>query len=103
MSVYTNLCDLATDTVFLKQVLVAMMSQCATVLTEAPTVAGHGKRADLAVQVLQNAPAYQTRFAFAVITQGGITPQTVPSTVADAAVQTAVGVVWNAMAGYFTN
>lgn len=98
---YSNLYDLSTDSVFLKQVLVAMMAQCAVVLTEAVTVAGHIMRSDLAVQVLQNAPAYQTRFAFAVITQAGITPTTVPSTVPDANVQTAVGVVWNAVAGYY--
>lgn len=100
---YTNLYDLSTDTTFLKQVLVAMMSQCATVLTEAATIAGHGLRSQLAVAVLNNAPSYQSKFAFAVITQAGITPTTVPSTVADSAVQTAVATVWNAMAGYFTN
>lgn len=100
---YTNQYDLAVDATFLKQVLVAMMAQCAVVLTEAATVAGHGKRSDLAVSVLQNAPTYQSRFAFAVITQGGIAPTTVPSTVPDTNVQTAVATVWNAMAGYFTN
>lgn len=98
---YSNLYDLATDAVFLKQVTVAMMSQCAVVLTEAATVAGHTPRANLAVTVLQNPTTYQAKFAFAVITQAGITPTTVPSTVADSAVQTAVATVWNAMAGYF--
>lgn len=100
---YTNLYDLSTDAAFLKQVLVAVMLQCATVLNEAATIAGHTVRANLAVAVLQNPPFYQAKFAFAVITQAGITPTTVPSTVADAAVQTAVSVVWNAMAGYFIN
>jgi hypothetical protein len=98
---YSNLYDLAADATFLKQVLVAMMNQCATVLTEAATVAGHTPRAVLAVSVLQAPTTYQAKFAFAIITQGGITPQTVPSTVPDANVQTAVATVWNAMAGYF--
>lgn len=98
---YSNLYDLATDAVFLKQVLVAMMSQCAVVLTEAATVAGHTPRATLDVNVLQNPTVYQSKFAFAVITQAGITPTTVPSTVSDANVQTAVAAVWNAVAGYF--
>lgn len=100
---YTNLYDLSTDATFLKQILVAMMGQCAVVLTEAPTVAGHTLRANLGIAVLNNPPSYQSRFAFAVITQGGITPTTVPSTVADSAIQTAVSNVWNAMSGYFSN
>ncbi len=100
---YPALYDLSTDTTFLKQVLVAMMTQCAVVLTEAATVAGHTPRANLAVAVLNNPTVYQSKFAFAVITQGGITPQTVPSTVPDANVQTAVATVWNAMAGYYSN
>lgn len=95
--------DLSTDATFLKQILVAMMNYCATVLGEAATVAGHGKRSDLAIAVLQNPTTYQAKFAFAAITQAGITPETVPSTVADAAVLTAVQAVWNAMAGYYTN
>lgn len=98
---YSNLYDLATDSVFLKQITVAIMAQCAVVLTEAATVAGHTPRANLAVSVLQNPPLFQSKFAFAVITQAGITPTTVPSTVADAAVQAAIAAVWNAMAGYF--
>jgi hypothetical protein len=100
---YSNSYDLSVDATFLKQVLVAMMNQCATVLSEAATVAGHTPRANLAVAVINNPTAYQAKFAFAVITQGGITPTTVPSTVVDSAVQTAVAAVWNAMAGYFTN
>lgn len=100
---YTNLADLATDAAFLKQVLVAMMQQCAVVLTEAPTVAGHTPRATLAVGVLNAPTVYQAKFAYAVITQAGITPTTTPSTVPDANVQTAVATVWNAMAGYFSN
>jgi hypothetical protein len=55
-----------------------MMTQCAAVLTEAATVAGHTPRATLAVQVINNPTVYQAKFAFAVITQGGITPTTVP-------------------------
>lgn len=100
---YTNLYDLSVDATFLKQVLVAMMAQCAVVLTEAATVAGHTPRANFAVSVLANPTVYQAKFAFAVITQAGITPTTVPSTVPDANVQAAVATVWNAMAGYFTN
>lgn len=101
---YSNQYDLATDSLFLKQVLVAMMAQCAVVLgSEAVGTAGHTVRAAFAASVLQNPTVYQARFAFAVITQAGITPTTVPSTVPDANVQTAVAAVWNAMAGYFSN
>jgi hypothetical protein len=100
---YQQSYDLAVDAVFLKQILVAMMNQCATVLTEANTVAGHLLRCQLAAAVIKSPSAYQPQFAFAAITQGGITPVTVPSTVADSAVQTAVASVWNAMAGFFPN
>lgn len=103
MSAYTNLYDLSIDSTFLKQIATAMMNQCAVVLTEPVTTAGHGLRATLAISVINNPPAFQSRFAFAAITQGGITPQTVPSTVPDANVQTAIAAVWNAMAGYFAN
>ena len=100
---YSNLYDLATDTVFQKQVVVAAMNQCATVLTEAASTAGHTPRAQLAVAVLENPTAYQNKFSFAIITQAGITPTTVPSTVPDSAIQTAIAAIWNAEAGYFPN
>lgn len=100
---YPQSYDLAVDAIFMKQVLVAMLTQCATVLTEPTTTAGHTPRCQLAAQVIKTPTSFQPQFAFAVITQGGITPLTVPSTVADAAVQTAVAAVWNAMAGYFPN
>ena len=100
---YSNLYDLATDSTFLKQILVATMNQCATVLTEAASTAGHTPRAELAVAVLQNPTSFNAKFAFAVITQAGITPTTVPSTVADSAIQTAFAAIWNAEAGYFSN
>lgn len=95
--------NLATDSVFLKQILVAMMNYCATVLTEATNTTAHRERTALAATVLQNPTLYQAKFAFAAITQAGITPEAVPSTVADAAVLAAVTAVWNAMAGYFPN
>jgi hypothetical protein len=100
---YTQQFALATDATFLQQVLVAMMNQCATVLTEAAATAGHGLRAALAVKVINSPTGLQQQFAYAIITQGGITPLTTPSTVTDAAVQAAVAAVWNAIAGYFAN
>jgi hypothetical protein len=93
--------DLAVDSVFMKQVLIAMLNQAATVLSEATTTAGHTARAQLAAAVAKNPTNLQAAFAYAVQTQAGITPLTVPSTVADSAVQTAVAAVWNAIAGYF--
>lgn len=95
--------DLATDATFLKQILIAMMNQCAVVLSESAATAGHPERTLYAVQVIANPTAFSPKVAFAVMTQAGIVPQTVPSTVTDAAVQAAVAAVWSAMAGYFVH
>lgn len=100
---YTQQFTLAQDTVFQGQVMVAMLTAATQIMAEANTVAGHSARASFAVQVLANPTKFQPILAFAVVTQGGITPLTVPSTVADSALQTAMNSIWNAEAGYFAN
>jgi uncharacterized membrane protein YebE (DUF533 family) len=100
---YTQQYALSQDTTFQGQVMVAMLQSSANVMTEAVTVAGHVARAQFATQVIQNPTKWQSIIAFLIASQSNnpMTPLTVPSTVADSLVQTAVDAQFGNMAGYF--
>lgn len=100
---YTQQYALSQDTVFQGQIMVAMLQSSANVMTEAVTVAGHVQRTQFAVQVIQNPPKWQAIIAFVIASQSNnpMTPLTVPSTVADTLVQTAVDAQFSNMSGYF--
>lgn len=100
---YTQQFTLASDTTFQGQIMVAMLQASANVMTEAVTVAGHAQRAAFAVQVIQNPTKWQSIIAFLIAAQSNnpMTPLTVPSTVADTLVQTAVDAQFGNMSGYF--
>jgi hypothetical protein len=94
---------LAQDATFLGQVMESMLAAAIAIMAETNTVAGHAQRCELAKRVLIDPTTWQPKFAYALATQGGVTPQTVPSTVTDANINAAVSAIWNAMAGYFAN
>jgi hypothetical protein len=100
---YTQQFALSTDTVFQGQINVAMLQAAANVMSEAVTTTGHAVRASFATQVIQNPTKWQPIVAYLVAAQSNnpMTPLTVPSTVADSLVQTAVNAQWSNMAGYF--
>jgi hypothetical protein len=100
---YTQQAALAVDSVFMGQIQVAMLQTAANVMTEAATTAGHLERASFAVAVIQNPDKWRPIIALLIASQANVpmTPLTVPSTVADSLVQTAVDAQWANMAGYF--
>lgn len=100
---YTQQYALSQDSTFLGQVMVAMLQTSANVMTEAVTVAGHVQRASFAMQVMQNPTKWQATLAFLLASQSNnpMTPLTVPSTVADSLVQTAMDAQWSNISGYF--
>lgn len=100
---YTQQSALAVDSVFQGQVMVAMLQTAANVMTETATVAGHLQRAQFATLVLQNPTKYQPILAALIASQSNnpMTPLTVPSTVADSLVQTAMDAQWANVSGYF--
>lgn len=100
---YTQQAALAVDGVFQGQVMVAMLQTAANVMTEAVTVAGHIQRVQFAVLVIQNPTKWNAIVAALIASQSNnpMTPLTVPSTVADSLVQTAVDAQWANIAGYF--
>lgn len=100
---YTQQFALSQDSTFTGQISVAMLQAAANVMTEAATVAGHAQRTSFAVQVIQNPTKWQPVVALLIAAQvnNPMTPLTVPSTVADALIQTAVNAQWSNMAGYF--
>lgn len=100
---YSQQYALATDTVFQGQVLVAMLQTSANVMTEAVTVAGHAQRAGFATKVIQNPSIWQPIIAFLIASQSNnpMTPLTVPSTVTDTLVQSAMDAQWGNISGYF--
>jgi hypothetical protein len=102
---YTQQYTLATDATFEGQITVAM-EQAATysIISEATSTAGHLTRATFSVQVLQNPTKWTPIVAMLIASQGSnpMTPLTVPSTVADSLVSTAVSAQWSAIAGYYT-
>lgn len=99
---YTQQYALSTDATFQGQVMVAMLQAAANVLGEA-TSGPHAQRAQFAIQVIQNPTKWQPIIAFLIASQSNnpMTPLTVPSTVTDTLVQTAVNAQWSNMAGYF--
>lgn len=100
---YTQQFALASDATFQGQVMVAMLQTSANVMTEAATIAGHVSRASFATQVLQNPSKFQPIIAFVIAAQSNnpMTPLTIPSTVADSLVQTAMDAQWGNVSGYF--
>lgn len=100
---YTQQAALAVDAVFLGQIQVAMLQTAANVMTESATAAGHLQRAGFAVSVIQNPDKWKPIIAVLIASQANVpmTPLTVPSTVADSLVQTAVDAQFSNIAGYF--
>jgi hypothetical protein len=104
---FTQQFTLSSDVTFQGQVSVAMEQWAIFVLTSqastSPSVAGHVIEANFAIQVLQNPTKWTATAALLIASQGSnpMTPLTVPSTVSDALITTAAGVVLPAMAGYF--
>lgn len=100
---YTQQFALSQDTTFQGQITVAMLQTSANVMTEAVTVAGHVSRASFATAVMQNPTKWQPILAFLIASQNNnpMTPLTLPSTVTDALVQTAMDAQWSNVAGYF--
>jgi hypothetical protein len=100
---YTQQFALGADSTFQGQVAVAMQITAANVMTEAVTVAGHQARASFAVQVIQNPTKWNPILAqfLAAQTNNAMTPLTLPSTVADTLVQTAMDAQWSNISGYF--
>lgn len=94
---------LSQDSVFQQQVMVAMLQTSANVMTENVTVTGHVQRATFARLVMQDPPKWQPVLAFLIASQANnpMTPLTVPSTVADSLVQTAMDAQWSNVSGYF--
>ena len=98
---------LSTDTVFIGQVLIAMLKYAATVLSESTAIAGHQQRGAMAVQVITNPDTYKQKVAYAVCCTSTIlnlTPPLIAGTnPTDAQVDTAVVAIWNYVSGYFPN
>lgn len=100
---YTQQIALGNDGVFQGQVQVAMLQAAANIMSEAVTTQGHLQRAQFATKVIQ-APLVWTPIISQLIaaqSNNPMAPLTVPSTVADALIQTAVNAQWSNMAGYF--
>lgn len=100
---YTQQFALGQDSVFQGQVAVAMQITAANVMTEAATVAGHVQRAFFAKQVIQAPTVWNPIIAqfISAQTNNPMTPLTVPSTVTDALIQTAMDAQFGNMSGYF--
>ncbi len=100
---YTAQYALSQDTTFQSQVTVAMVQTCANAMTEAGTIAGHLQRMNLCVQILQNPPKWTAFYSIVLAAQANnpMTPLTVPSTVADALIQTASDAQLTNIAGYY--
>lgn len=100
---YTQQYLLSQDSTFQNQVAVAMIQSCANAMTEAATIAGHAQRMILCVQVLQNPSKWSPIFSLVLAAQSNnpMTPLTVPSTVADALIQTASDAQLTNIAGYY--
>lgn len=100
---YATSKDLADDPTFVKQILVAIMNQCAAVFGEALATQGHKERVAFAAVVIKTPAAYTQPVAYATLTQSAIASATIAAPPADSVVQTAVAAVWNALAGYTPN
>lgn len=100
---YTQQYALSQDATFQGQVAVAMLQAAANIMSESVTTQGHVLRAAFAVQVIQNPTKWTTVISSLIAAQNNnpMTPLTVPSTVADSLIQTAVNAQWTNLAGYF--
>jgi hypothetical protein len=100
---YSQQATLAVDATFQQQIEVAMLQAAANVMSEAVTVQGHVQRAQFAVLVIQGPTKWQPIVSMLIASQGNnpMTPLTVPSTVADSLIQTAVNAQWSNLSGYF--
>lgn len=100
---YTQQFALANDSTFQGQIMVAMLQTSATVLNETAGVNGHVSRALFAKQVMQNPTLWNPIVATAIASQSAnpMTPLTVPSTVSDTLVQTAMDAQFSNLSGYF--
>lgn len=100
---YTQQFALGNDSTFQGQIMVAMLQTSANVMSEAVTVTGHVERASFAIQVIQNPTKWNPIISVLIASQNNnpMTPLTVPSTVADSLVQTAVDAQWTNISGYF--
>lgn len=100
---YTQQFALGNDSTFQGQIMVAMLQSAITVLNENVNTNGHAVRASFANRVVQNPTFYNPIIAIAVASQTGtpMTPLTVPSTVSDALIQSAMDGQWSSLAGYY--
>lgn len=100
---YTQQYSLSQDATFQGQIMVAMLQTSANVMTENVTVTGHVQRSTFARDVIQNPSKWQPVIAVLIASQSNnpMTPLTVPSTVADSLVQTAVDAQWSNISGYY--
>jgi hypothetical protein len=99
---FTQQSALAIDSVFQGQVLVAMLQTAANIPSEAVTTVGHLQRAQFALLVLQNPTKWQPIVSMLIASQANnaMTPLTVPSTVADSLILTAMSAQWSNLSGY---
>lgn len=100
---YNQQFTLAQDSAFQGQIEVAEIQTSIAVLAESVATTGHVARAGFAAQVIQNPAKWTPIIAKVVAAQNNnaMTPLTVPSTVADSLIQTAMNAQWTNMAGYF--
>lgn len=100
---YTQQFALGQDSTFQGQIAVAMQISAANVMTENATIAGHVQRAVFAKQVIQSPTIWNPIISQFIAAQNNnaMTPLTVPSTVADSLVQSAMDAQWSNMSGYF--
>lgn len=100
---YTQQFALGQDSTFQGQIAVAMQISAANVMTEAVTVSGHVQRAQFAKQVIQAPTIWNPIIAqfIAAQTNNPMTPLTLPSTVTDTLVQTAMDAQFGNMSGYY--
>lgn len=100
---YTQQFALGGDSTFQGQIQVAMIITAANVMSEVVTTTGHVERASFAAQVLQNPAKWTPILSYVIASQTNnpMTPVTVPSTVADSLIQTAMDAQWTNVAGYF--
>lgn len=100
---YDQQYNLSQDSVFQHQVMVASIQTSVAVLAEAATVSGHLSRASFAAVVIKDPQKWAPIISIVIASQSNnpMTPVTVPSTVADTLIQTAMNAQWTNMSGYF--
>lgn len=100
---YTQQFALGNDSTFQGQVMIAMLQTSASVLNETAGTNGHASRALFARQVIQNPTFWNPIVAQAIAAQTAnpMTPLTVPSTVTDTLIQTAMDAQFSNLSGYF--